>query len=150
MLFANISYEVPRYEYVKRLYSHPCVHEPWTLPSHVSVVRALAPPWEIQDKVEEASSENSEPRFCHMRRKPPWGVTFMTNKDLALEVERVSKNSEAERAGLTRGLVLTSVNGARAVRAPDDLRLLKGTKPPLTLGFDELCGYGTPSPTATF
>ena len=31
-----------------------------------------------------------------MRRKPPWGVTFMTNKDLALEVKRVSKNSEAD------------------------------------------------------
>ena len=114
MMFENISYEVPKYEYVKRLYSQPC-----------------------------------EARFCHMRRKPPWGVTFMTNKDLALEVKRVSKNSEAERAGMTRGLVLTSVNGARAVRAPDGLRLLKDTKPPLTLGFNELCGCGTPSPTAT-
>ena len=59
------------------------------------------------------------------------------NQNSALAVDEVLVTTAAERAGIVRGLVLTSVNGTRVRDAATGKRMAATAEPPVVLGFDE-------------
>ena len=64
----------------------------------------------------------------------PWGMSLGVNK---LTVTGVDEDSAAERAGVQRGMVLTSVGGVNVVHASTTLKLMTEAALPVKLGFNE-------------
>lgn len=67
----------------------------------------------MDDREWDSLLKSLAPVVIAMSAPRPWGVVFETNQNSALAVYEVGEGSVAERAGVVRGLVLTSVNGAR-------------------------------------